>query len=80
MADWMFDRSGQARIIFDNDKIRSAQGRHRLDWRQQCFLASRKHLGWFEGGVMTDSRDCPIAFLRQRTAGLPSVPGHLLTD
>lgn len=76
MADWMYDRNGRARIIFDNGKIRSAQGRV-IAWigGSSLFSLQGRHIGWFEGGVMSDSRNCPIAFLRQRTAGLPSVPG-----
>jgi hypothetical protein len=76
MSEWLLDRNGRARIILDTDKIRSAQGRV-VAWisGNNVYSLQGRHLGWFEGGVVCDARNCPIAFSRNRTAGLPSVPG-----
>lgn len=76
MADWLFDRGGRARILHDSDKLRNNQGRV-IAWisGNNVYSLRGRHVGWFEGGVLFDSRNCPIAFARNRTMGLPSVPG-----
>jgi len=76
MAEWLFDRNGRPRIILDAEKIRSRQGKV-IAWisRNSVYSLQGRHLGWFEGGVVSDSGNCPIAFSRNRTAGLPSAPG-----
>ena len=33
------------------------------------------HIGWFDGGVIYDAQNCALAFTRNRTGSLPSVPG-----
>jgi hypothetical protein len=76
MAEWLFDRRGRPRIIFDEDNIRSARGKV-IAWisGNSVYSLQGRHLGWFEGGVVFDSRNCPIAFSCNRTGSLPSVPG-----
>jgi hypothetical protein len=75
MAEWLFDRGGRARILHDSDKLRNNQGQV-IAWisENNVYCLRGRHVGWFEGGVVFDSRNCPIV-ARNRTIGLPSVPG-----
>ncbi len=76
MAEWLFDRNGRARILLDNDKLRNNRGEV-IAWisRNNIYSVTGSHIGWFEGGVAFDSRNCPIAFSKDRAEALPSVPG-----
>jgi hypothetical protein len=76
MAEWLFDRSGRARILLDSDKLRNNHGQV-IAWLSENNLYSLggRHIGRFEGGVAFDSQNRPIAFARNPTVGLPSVPG-----
>jgi hypothetical protein len=76
MADWMFDGRGVASLILDGNKVRSNRG-HVVGWvnGSNVYSLSGSHIGWFDGGVIYDSNNCALAFTRNRTGSLPSVPG-----
>jgi len=76
MAKWLFDRKGSACLILDGDRIRSQRGVV-VGWisGSNIYSLQVRHRGWFEGGIVYDSSNCAIAFSRDRTGSLPSVPG-----
>jgi 4-fold beta flower protein len=78
VADWLFDRSGRARIIEDDYSscFRSSQGTviGRISGSNVYSLRG-SHLGWYEGGVLDDGRNRAIAFKHDATGWLPSHPG-----
>lgn len=76
MANWLFDKGGSASLILDGDLVRSSRGVV-VGWvvGSNVYSLNGKHLGWFEGGVIYDSHNCALAFSRNRTGTLPSVPG-----
>lgn len=76
MAEWLFDQNGQARIIFENNRIRNRHG-HVVAWvhGNNVYSLHGIHIGWFEGGVIYDSNNNALAFSRNRTGHLPSTPG-----
>ena len=76
MADWLFNRNGSASLILDGARVRSAHGVV-VGWinGSNVYSLSGKHIGWFEGSIIYDSNNCALAFSRNRTGSLPSVPG-----
>jgi hypothetical protein len=38
------------------------------------YLLHGEHVGWFEGGVISDSTNCALVFSLNRTGYLPHVP------
>lgn len=76
MAEWMFDGRGQASVIYDGNKIRSASGQV-IGWINGSNVSSLpgRQVGWFDGGVIYDNRNCTLMFTRGRTGSLPSSPG-----
>lgn len=77
MAEWMFNQRGDPCLILDGDRIRgrSSHG-HVIAWINDSNVHSLTgvHVGWFEGGVIYDSSNCALAFLRAH-ASLPGTPG-----
>jgi len=76
MAEWLFDKSGNARAILDHNKIRDSRGEV-VAWMtgENLYSLGGSHMGWVEGGVIYDCDNCAIGFTRNRTGSLPSVPG-----
>lgn len=76
LAEWLFDRSGNAQIILDGERLRDRRGSV-IAWISGSSIYSLRgqHIGWFEGSVIYDSNNCALAFSRNRTGHLPSVPG-----
>jgi hypothetical protein len=76
MVEWMFDRHGKARIIFDGGKLRSSHGVV-VAWIKEpnVYYLGGQHAGWFEDGVLFDSRNHVLGFLRDAEGHLPSRPG-----
>ena len=76
MADWIYGSNGQANIIHDNDCFRNKGGQV-IAWinRNSVYSLSGLHVGWFDDGVLYDSDNNVIGFLRDCTGGLPSRPG-----
>lgn len=76
MADWIFNRNGQATLIYDNDCIRSNHGQI-IAWinGNNMYSMTGRHKGWFENGVFYDSQNKAIGFLSNATGYLPSRPG-----
>ena len=72
----MFDRNGKATLILDDNKFRSNRG-NVIGWinGSNVYSLNGNHVGWFDGGVIYDSNNCALAFTRNRTGSLPSVPG-----
>ncbi|WP_460535989.1 collagen-like triple helix repeat-containing protein [Giesbergeria giesbergeri] len=72
----MFDRYGKPCVIWDDTKIRDRHGKV-IAWLSGDNVYSLKgdHIGWFDHGVIFDSTNSALAFSRNRTTGLPSVPG-----
>jgi len=76
MADWIFDANGNATIILDNDCFRDNYGRV-IAWidGNNVYSLNGYHIGWFEKGILYDSNNDVLGFLRNRTGHLPSIPG-----
>ena len=76
MAEWMFDRHGKARIIWDSDKLRSSHGVV-VAWIEEpnVYFRGGRHAGWIEDGVLFDSHNRVLGFLRDAEGNLPSRPG-----
>lgn len=75
--NWLFNRNGQAQLLVYDDRIISKNGKN-LAWlynNSVYSLQSGTHLGWYENGVLYDSYNCVLAFSRDATRYLPSVPG-----
>ncbi|WP_242920932.1 4-fold beta flower protein [Pontibacter liquoris] len=76
MADWIFNKSGNATMIYDSDCIRNNRGQV-VAWLygNNIYSLSGQHKGWFDGGVFYDSNNKAIGFLSNSTGYLPSRPG-----
>jgi hypothetical protein len=76
MKDWIFDRRGNATLILDSDCIRSSYGQV-IAWvsRNNVYTLQGSHYGWFEDGVLADSFNQVLGFIRNSTGHLPSRPG-----
>jgi len=63
-------------MIFDSDCIRNNRGTV-VAWisGNSIYTLKGRHCGWFENGILFDSSNDVIGFLRDSTGGLPSVPG-----
>jgi len=75
MAEWMFDQMGNTCLIFDGDKIRN-DGGDVVAWISQNNVHSLtgNHVGWYEGGVIYDSDNSALAFIRNCSGSLPNRP------
>ncbi len=76
MSDWIFDRRGHPTLILDSDCIRSNRGQV-IAWisRDDVYTLHGRHCGWFEDGVLADSSNRVLGFIRDATGHLPSTPG-----
>jgi len=76
MSAWVYGRNGQATIIHDNDCFRSSHG-HVVAWinGNSVYSLTGLHVGWYDDGVLYDSGNNVIGFLRDCTGSLPSQPG-----
>ena len=83
MADWLFDKSGRATLILDDDCIRDPNGLV-VAWISggSVHTLGGAHCGWFEDGVVYDSGNRALAFVSTATglsrpglAGAPGMPG-----
>ena len=76
MADWMFDRRGRAALIVDGGCFRSGRGTV-VAWisGDNAYSLGGRHVGWFENGVLYDSQNRALGFLRDATGYLPARPG-----
>lgn len=75
--DWMYNRQGQALFLLYDERFISKNGKN-LGWiinSNVYHLRSGKHLGWYENGILYDGRNRVLAFSRDATSYLPSVPG-----
>lgn len=81
MADWMFDRRGRAALIVDGGCFRSGRGTV-VAWisGDNAYSLGGRHVGWFENGVLYDSQNRALGFLRDATGGEreepPRAEGH----
>lgn len=75
-AYWIFNRNGQATIIWDGDCFRNKCGQV-IAWTTKEFIYNIRgqHVGWFEEGVLYDSFNRALGFVRDCTGYLPSLPG-----
>ena len=76
MADWMFNRRGQACLILDGDRVRSRRGGV-VGWisGSNVYSLCGAHIGWFDGGVIYDSSNSALVFTGNHIGYLPSSPG-----
>jgi hypothetical protein len=76
MVQWMFDRHGRASVITDGAILRDTRGRV-IAWLHggSVYSLGGKHIGWHEGGVVSDGHNRALVFARDHTAGLLSSPG-----
>jgi hypothetical protein len=75
MANWLFDRDGQPRIIHDSDCLRDRHGRV-CAWLSggNVYSTRGRHVGWFEEGVIYDSHNRAIGFLADASGSTPARP------
>ncbi len=75
MAEWLFDHSGSARLIIDEDVVRDVRGKA-IGWVNGHRLYSLRghHIGWFEDGVAFDNDNFVVAFSASSDAAIPSRP------
>lgn len=75
-AEWVFNRNGKAVVILDIDCFRNRRGQV-IAWTSSSsvYNISGRHIGWFDDGVLYDSRNGVLGFTRSRSGSLPSVPG-----
>ena len=76
MSDWIFDRRGHATLILDSDCIRDSNGQV-IAWISgaNVYTLQGSHCGWLEAGVLADSSNQVLGFIRSATGHLPSRPG-----
>lgn len=76
MPDWIFDGSGSAVLLIDDDCLRNRNGQvvARISGRNVYSLAGF-HRGWYEEGVLYDSGNQALGFVRDASGYLPSRPG-----
>jgi len=76
MTQWIFDRNGRATLILDSDCFRNNRGQV-VAWISgtNVYTLNGRHCAWFEDGVLTDSHNRVLGFLRNATGHLPSRPG-----
>jgi len=76
MTDWIFNKRGRATLIFDEDCFRDNRGKV-VAWirGEDVYSLDGRHKGWFEGGVLYDSKNRALGFLADSTGHLPSRPG-----
>ncbi len=76
MSEWIFNRDGQPKLLFDQDCLRNNSGQV-IAWIRNTSVYTMKgqHNGWFENGIFYDSANKVIGFLKNRTGSLPSTPG-----
>jgi len=75
--DWLYDCHGQASLFLYGDRLISHHGEN-LAWvlgDHVYAINSGRHLGWFEKGILYDSSNRVLAFMRDATGHLPSRPG-----
>jgi len=77
MAEWLFNRNGQALLFFYGDRFISADGKN-LGWLigNNVYSLKGNHLGWLERGVLFDRDNNVLAFTANATGYLPSRPGN----
>jgi len=76
MSEWIFNRNGQPKLLFDQDCIRNNSGQV-IAYINNTNIHTMKgqHMGWFESGIFYDSANKAIGFLKNRIGTLPSTPG-----
>jgi len=76
MSDWLFSKNGQAEILLDGDCFRSDRG-DVVAWIREphVYSLNGNHIGWFENGVLYDSNNQALGFLRGATGSVPGRPG-----
>lgn len=76
MAEWLFDRNGRARLLKDGDCFRNDRGSV-VAWISgiNVYCLGGQHVGWFDGGVLYDSKNRALGFGRDATGYLPYRPG-----
>jgi|GEM_PF-3907690 len=76
MSEWIFNRNGRPKLLFDQDCLRNIHG-HVITWINGPNIYSLRgsHIGWFENGIFYDSDNYAIGFLRNCTGNLPYRPG-----
>ena len=76
MTEWIFDRNGMAKLLFDDDCIRNDTGQV-IAWISgvNVYSLNGRHVGWFENGVLYDSKNKMLGFIRNVSGYLPSMPG-----
>lgn len=76
MAEWIFDRGGRPTLILDSDCIRNSRGQV-VAWisNNSVYTMQGRHVGWFDGGVISDSRNQVLGFIRNATGSTPGRPG-----
>jgi hypothetical protein len=75
MAEWLFDKSGSARVILDGSMIRNNRGEV-VAWIAggNLYSLDGSHIGWVEGSVIYDRDNSAIAFTRNARGSLSGAP------
>lgn len=72
----MFDQHGVASVILDSDCFRDRNGQV-IAWvhNESVYSLGGQHRGWLVGGVLYDSSNRALSFVRGASGNLPSHPG-----
>lgn len=65
MTNWIYDSTGNATMIFENDYIRNNHGQV-IAWINSINVYNLigSHVGWFEKGVLYGSNNEVLGFIR----------------
>lgn len=65
MTNWIYDSTGNATMIFENDYIRNNHGQV-IAWINSINVYNLigNHVGWFEKGVLYGSNNEVLGFIR----------------
>lgn len=76
MANWLYDKHGNATLIVDFGCIRSNHGQV-LAWINfiHVYNLNGNHIGWFEKGILYDFNNDVLGFTKSRSGHLLSTPG-----
>jgi len=76
VAEWVYDKHGNATLILDGDCIRDAGGSV-IAWihGENVYSLSGFHVGWFEDGVLADSSNSVLGFVSGAAGYTPARPG-----
>ena len=76
MAAWIYDWSGRPQIIVDGDRFLDRNGVNTVGWIDGTgtFTFDGQHAGWYEDGILRDTKNQCVGFAEEATGEMPSRP------